>query len=85
MTMILSHVGLLPGIMWPSKSQVTAAVEDEKTYFSTVQEMRQQDKDKEAESIRAHKERCKLSFLLDLFNTSFCACTDLIQNEVNAD
>lgn len=49
--------GLPPGIMWPSRSQVRAAVEDEKTYFSTLQEMIQKIKDKEAETIRAHKQR----------------------------
>lgn len=41
--------GLPPGIMWPSKSQVKFAVEDEKTYFATIQEMIRVVKDKEAQ------------------------------------
>ena len=42
-------LGLPPGIMWPSRSQLKFTVEDEKTYFATLQEMIQVVKDQEAQ------------------------------------
>jgi len=47
--------GLPPGIMWPSKSQLKFTVEDDKTYFATLQEMIQVVKNEEAEKIENNR------------------------------
>jgi len=49
--------GLPPGIMWPSRSQLKFAVEDEKTYFATLQEMIQVVKNQEEEEKLENKKR----------------------------